>query len=146
MAWTYSGNPDIHLKDAVRFYLGDTDPDDPQLQDEEILYLLKKHGNDVLYAAADAARSLAGRYSRKADKQVGDLRLSLGQQAQHYFDLANRFEIEASKRAVPYAGAITKSDKKKQVLDTELIKPVFKRNMMSNPSRLFDSYGKRRCY
>ena len=131
-AWTYSGDPDANPKDAVRFYLGDTDPDDPQFYDQEVLYLLKKFNGNVLLAAADGARALAGKYSRRADKAVGDLRLSFSQQAQHYWELAKRLQTEAGKRAVPYAGGISKSDKKTQEEDTDRVRPAFKRGMMRN--------------
>ncbi|HHY37203.1 MAG: hypothetical protein LHW58_08380 [Candidatus Cloacimonetes bacterium] len=132
MVWSYSGDPAANPKDAVRFYLGDTDPDDPQLQDEEILFLVQKFAGNVYLAAADAARGLAGKYSRRADKAVGDLRLSFSQQAQHYWELAKRLQTEAGKRAVPYAGGISKSDKKTQEEDTDRVRPAFKRGMMRN--------------
>jgi len=132
MVWSYSGDPAANPKDAVRFYLGDTDPDDPQLQDEEILFLVQKFAGNVYLAAADAARGLAGKYSPRADKAVGDLRLSFSQQAQHYWELAKRLQTEAGKRAVPYAGGISKSDKKTQEEDTDRVRPAFKRGMMRN--------------
>lgn len=132
MVWSYSGDPAANPKDAVRFYLGDTDPDDPQLQDEEILFLVQKFAGNVYLAAADAARGLAGKYSRRADKAVGDLRLSFSQQAQNYWELAKRLQTEAGKRAVPYAGGISKSDKKTQEEDTDRVRPAFKRGMMRN--------------
>ena len=131
MVWSYSGDPAANPKDAVRFYLGDTDPDDPQLQDEEILFLVQKFAGNVYLAAADAARGLAGKYSRRADKAVGDLRLSFSQQAQHYWELAKRLQTEAGKRAVPYAGGISKSDKKTQKR-IQTARPAFKRGMMRN--------------
>lgn len=144
MTWTYSGDPDANPKDAVRFFLGDTEPDDPQFGDQEILYLLKKNNGNIYLATADGARSLAGRYSRRADKSVGDLRLSLGQQAGHYWDLAKRMQIEAGKRVRPYAGGITRSDKKRQEQDLDLVEPAFKRDMMENPNTHGDNEDRRR--
>lgn len=132
MVWSYSGDPAANPKDAVRFYLGDTDPDDPQLQDEEILFLVQKFAGNVYLAAADAARGLAGKYSRRADKAVGDLRLSLSQQAQHYWDLASRLEIEAGKVAIPFAGGISCSQKQAAREDSDRVRPSFYRNMMQN--------------
>lgn len=41
MSFTYSGNPETSTLDAVRFMIGDTNPCDPLLQDEEINYLIE---------------------------------------------------------------------------------------------------------
>ena len=46
MSFTYSGNPETSTLDAVRFMIGDTNPCDPLLQDEEINYLIGQHAND----------------------------------------------------------------------------------------------------
>ena len=36
MTWTYSGDPADNDLDELRFKIGDTDPSDPELQDEEL--------------------------------------------------------------------------------------------------------------
>ena len=132
--WTYTGDPRDSAKDALRFHLGDTDPEDQQLSDQEIYYLLDLKAGNVYLATAEAARSLAGKYSRQSDKAVGDLRLSLGQKADHYWELARKMELQGLKRATPYAGGISVSDKEKQRQDEDRVKPDFKRDMMENPS------------
>ena len=134
MVWTYTGDPSDSDKDALRFHLGDTDSSDQQLSDQEINYLLQLHGGNVYLATADAARSLAGQFSRQSDKQVGDLRLSLGQKAEHYWQLAKRMELQGQKRVTPYAGGISRADKKNNRDREDRVKPDFKRDMMENPS------------
>jgi len=134
MLWTYTGDPMDSEKDALRFHLGDTDQNDQQLSDHEINYLLQLHGGNVYLATADAARTLAGQFSRQSDKQVGDLRLSLSQKADQYWQLARKMELQGHKRATPYAGGISKSDKKKQKDREDRVQPGFKRDMMENPS------------
>jgi len=81
-------------KDKVRFYIGDTDTNDQLLQDEEINFLLTETSN-ILLAASHAAKALAAKFSRQADKTVGDLRISLSQKAQTYMALAADLEIRA---------------------------------------------------
>ncbi len=95
MAWTY--DPALPTdKDKVRFHIGDTDETDQLLQNEEIEYLLNETTN-VLLAASRAAKAIAAKFARQADKAVGDLRVSLSQKSQAYFTLAADLE----KRAEP---------------------------------------------
>lgn len=100
MSWSYSGNPTASDKDKIRFLIGDTDQTDQLLQDEEITYLLSETTN-VLLAASRAARAIAAKFSRQADKAVGDLRVSLSQKAQAYMALAADLERRAEPVPVP---------------------------------------------
>jgi hypothetical protein len=134
MVWTYTGDPTDSAKDALRFHLGDTDQEDQLLSDQEINYLLQLHGGNIYLATADAARTLAGKFSRQSDKQVGDLRLSLSQKSDHFWELAKKLELQGQKRVTPYAGGISKADKNKQRDREDRVKPEFKRDMMENPS------------
>ncbi|MBW2672586.1 MAG: hypothetical protein JRD89_04105 [Deltaproteobacteria bacterium] len=93
MTWSYDSTLPTD-KDKVRFHIGDTDQSDQLLQDEEISYLLGETTN-VLLAASRAAKAIAARFSRQADKAVGDLRISLSQKAQAYMSLAADLEKRA---------------------------------------------------
>jgi len=93
MVWSYNSELTTD-KDKVRFYIGDTDQTDQLLQDEEINSLLTKTTN-VLLAAVHAAKAIAAKFSRQADKSVGDLRISLSQKAQTYMALAADLEKRA---------------------------------------------------
>lgn len=109
MAWTYSGNPATSLRDQVRFLIGDTDPDDPLLQDEEIDWLLAQSNQNVLAAAAEACQAISARYSRQADRQVGDLRIALSQKAEAYAKRAQEFRAKLPiATGTPFAGGINK--------------------------------------
>ena len=44
MSWSYSGNPKDSPIDDVRFLVGDTNKNEPILQDEEIQYLIDEYG------------------------------------------------------------------------------------------------------
>lgn len=63
MSWTYDPTKlEIHLN-WVRARIGDTDTNDQQLSNEELLSLLALHDNKRLAAAA-AAGLLAAKYAR----------------------------------------------------------------------------------
>lgn len=132
MLWTYTGDPGDSPKDAVRFLLGDTDPDDKQLSDPEINFMLSRWGGNIYKAAAEAARTIGGRYARQTDKQVGDLRLNFSQRSEKYFAIAAELERTAYKRVAPFAGGISKSQKQTQEKDDDRVKPAFRRGMMEN--------------
>jgi hypothetical protein len=84
--------------------VGDTDSTDPLLTDEEISYLLVVHV-EAPSAAVGAARAIAGKFSREADKQraVGDLSLSesMNQKATAYHHLADHLIQLASGITMP---------------------------------------------
>ena len=48
MTWTYSGDPSSSQLDSYRFKIGDTIPDEPLLQDEEIQYVIDNYSNEGL--------------------------------------------------------------------------------------------------
>lgn len=133
MTWTYSGNPNGSDRDAVRFLIGDTDNDDPLLQDEEIAYILTLETN-VNMAAAKACRAIAATFARKATrKNVGDLSIDYSMRQQNYLDLAKKLESDAAiVLARPYCGGISQSDKDNRNADTDRVTPAFTKNQMDN--------------
>jgi hypothetical protein len=116
-------------KDRVRFAIGDTDKDDPQFSNEEITALLTIYGSVTVTASA-AARALSAKYSREADKWVGDLKILASQKARAYKDLAESLESAAtSATGVPSAGGISVAQKQAYEADTDRVAPFFKRDM-----------------
>lgn len=136
MTWTYSGDPSSSNKDAVRFYIGDTDSTTPHVTDEEIAFALSQQGNNPRRAAASLARSLSAKYAHKVDKSIGDLSISYSQSASQYMALANLLDSEAASGSgaavVPYLGGMTISDKRNYELDAGLVKPAFRREQFGN--------------
>lgn len=131
--WTYSGNPAASDKDAVRHLLGDTDERDQQLSDEEIEWEVAQAGT-VRSAAANAARSLAGRYSlQPSSKKVGDLSITYGDRAKALLTLAKTIDADANLGAIPRAGGISVSDKQAVEADTDRVVPSFTRGMHDHP-------------
>lgn len=138
--WTYSGDPGSSDLDKVRFLIGDTDPEDRMLGDEEILYVLADRGS-VYSAASIACLGLAARFSREVDKQVGDLKISAEQRAKHYQTLHEHYASQAGESggmspyvlAAPYAGGISRSDRQAQIDDTDRRAPAFQEGAMDHP-------------
>lgn len=69
-SFSYSGDPSTSDADAVRFLIGDTDPDSYLLNDAEIVYLLavaeaSGNTNPILQAAGAAAEAIAAALSRE---------------------------------------------------------------------------------
>lgn len=95
--WTYSGDPSASTVDEVHFLVGDTDPADPLVQDEEIAYHLalfpKGDGQPAWLAAAAVAEAIAAKFARKMDRSVGALQQSAKQQRDHYVELASQLRL-----------------------------------------------------
>ncbi len=108
MAWTYSTSLATD-KDKVRFEIGDTDTTEQLLSDEEITALLASEGS-VAAAAAKAAEGLAAKFSRLADRTVGNFSLSMSQRSKMYWDLAKKLGAKAGIWGVPTAGGWKLSD------------------------------------
>ena len=118
MTWTYT-DPATSTRDELRFMVGDTDTDDQLLSDEEIAYLLVAWIN-VPVAASKAASAIAARFSRLADKSVGELRISLSQKVASYRQLA----VDLMRQAGAVCGPTT----------ADQGDPLFKKAMMEQPA------------
>lgn len=132
MAFTYTSPADSDLC-AVRWWVGDTDSADVQLQDAEITFAINQTGN-VKRAASYCARALAAKYSREVNMRVGaggELRIDLAQLAKAYIELAEFLESSAASYAAPWAASISIDEKDSQREDTDRVKPFFDRSMFS---------------
>lgn len=134
MTWTY--NPaalSANTKDQVRLLVGDTEVNDPLLQDEEITYILTLESG-VQYAASRACETIAALFGRKVTTAVGDLKVSQEKKYEHYLELAADLRRRAAMNdMMPYAGGISIADKQNQELDTDRQSPAFTRNDGRNP-------------
>lgn len=131
MTWTYSGDPSASNLDAVRFMTGDTDTTDQLVTDGEINYALTA-GGGVTAAAVTICQAIAAKFSRQADKSVGDLRISLSQKAQAYLSMADKLEQKGSRLAIPFACGLSVDEKETSEADTSAVQPLFRRGMMND--------------
>lgn len=133
MSWTYSGNPSSSTLDEVRFLCGDTDTTNQLITNEEITYLITQYP-DATTAAAMALDALASKYSRMADKQVGDLRIQYSQIAQGFRAQADRMIQNMSTSAMAYFGGNALSEKETLFNDSTITQPFFSRDMWGGDS------------
>lgn len=141
MTWTYSGNPSATAKDAIRFLIGDTDTNDQLLSDEEIAWVNSESSGSstAITALYDAAYrccvTIASKLAREADKQIGDLQVSLSQRANNYRTQAQELKSLSMREGgvpVPYAGGITISDKDIDQENSDIFQPWFSSGQFEN--------------
>lgn len=98
MGFTYSGDPTTSELDEVRFYIGDTDPDRPMLDDAEIEFVIERWGalaDTLLFAGAACAEMIAARYAREVNVSADGTSVSVGELQQKYLTLAQSLRDQA---------------------------------------------------
>jgi hypothetical protein len=108
MTWSY--DPGLLTTDRVtqvRFLIGDTNPREELVQDEEILFALTERR--VYGAAALCLRNIANRLSREADSVQQELRTLYSSRARAFAARAAEMEVKAVTRggALPFAGGLS---------------------------------------
>jgi hypothetical protein len=133
MAFTYSFNPATSPKDALRFFIGDTDCKDPLLQDEELEYLLGLYNDSPTQAAIRAVESIMLKFSRLCDETVGSVSIQYSQKAKAMAlmkaDLITRL---ATEDMTPFAGGISRTTKIAQDRQCDRVRPKFTKNEDDN--------------
>lgn len=141
MTVTYSGNPADSDLDEIRFLTGDTNvtpTTNAILQDEEHQFLIDEAGS-VAYGAPRAATSMAAKFARFVNVRTGAVSKNLSDQMQHFLDLAKRLQQRADEGAAgvsagePIFTALTKSDKRTDRQDPDLVQPTFHIGQDDNP-------------
>ncbi|HLT92462.1 MAG TPA: hypothetical protein VKZ85_16125 [Woeseiaceae bacterium] len=137
MTWSYSGDPGLSAKDEVRFLVGDTDPGEQLVTDEEIEYALAEEGS-ARAAAVVVCESIHASLAKEVDKAAGAVRVSLSQKAEHYADLCERLRrrLAIASGAGAYAGGISRADKQAQRSNPDRVQPAFRRGMHDNHGAL----------
>jgi len=141
MAWTYGGDPSANARDAIRFLIGDTDTTDQLLSDEEIAWVNSEAsgtstGTTALYDAAyRCCLTVASKLAREADKQIGDLSVSMSQRAKAYREQAASLKALSGREGgvpIPYAGGITISDKDIDEENSDIFRTWFSSGQFEN--------------
>lgn len=134
MTWSYTlANLTLMQHDAVRWFIGDTDTNYPQLQDEEINFALTLRGN-AYGAAALSASALAAKYSRLVNMSADGVSSQNAQKATAYKTLAEEYaRKEAINYAIPYAGGISISDMQTIMSNPDRVPDIFRFGMFDNP-------------
>ena len=95
MTWTYTNNPAAVPIDNIRLLIGDTISTDPLFSNEELQWFIDDNPGSIYFAAASAADSLAGKYSRMVDKSIGRTSISYGQKAKQFATLAAKLRSKS---------------------------------------------------
>jgi hypothetical protein len=142
MAWTYDetdlGTDTISGRlNSVRLLLGDTDTNDQQVQNEEVIFALGQANNNIYYAAAWCARTIASQYARKVNTSLdGALSADYSDLSKQYTALADNLEYQGKKAGATIgvlAGGISKTAVDAVRSNTDRIKPSFRRDGFRNP-------------
>ncbi len=143
MAWNYDPTTiGVNPTAQVRFLIGDTNPIEPLLQDEEINFVLQvnQDGQTIYRAAWRCCEAIAGQFARWSDTQTGDLKLKASDKFKQYTARAIQLRSQAYTHDImPYAGGLSISDKESQEQDTDRIPPFFSRNKEEYPGTSNDN-------
>jgi hypothetical protein len=110
MSWTYSADPSSSAKDAVRYLISDTDPNEQNIQDEELYWELSQVGGEIYRAAANACTNLAAIYanqSKNVTKSVGGLSIAVtySDRSALYESLAKKLMAQSLRYSTPTPSA-----------------------------------------
>lgn len=139
MAFNYDSSDLATDLNAIRFAIGDTVDRSPfSLDDAEITYILTIQPQ-LGYAASEAARRLAGKYSVQADTKNSELSVTASQRYDHLMDLADKlgknpelFTGKKSASPVPFLGGMRQSENDVLDEDTNARQPYFKHGRFDN--------------
>lgn len=142
MTWSYSsadlgtGTESARIN-TVRLLVGDTDTNDQQVQNEEIIFALSENSDNVYLTASWIAKTIASKYARKVDVELdGALSANYSTLAKQYYSLATELEYRGKKDAAKLgvlAGGLTVSDVEAVRSDTNRIAGAFRRDRFWNP-------------
>ena len=143
MTFTYDKQaPSTNLQ-KVRLLIGDTDIDNPLLEDAEIEDVFLELSNDDIYiAASQAARAIAATFSREADTAVESVKVSLSQKSKNYNNLAIQLEDQAVKQTgalgTPVVDGVSLSKMRDVRSDTDRFPSSAEVGGQDNPPRFSD--------
>lgn len=136
MSWSYSGDPKVSAKDAVRFLSGDTDTTRQRVTDEEIEWAVAEFGNSYLAAAwvCDVVASTFGGGGIRR-KKVGSLEIEYGGgtggDSDYWTRKANQLRAQGTLGG-PEATGVTVSGKAELTLNEDAVQPSFSIGMHDN--------------
>ena len=142
MAWSYNAS-DLDTTTAsgrlntVRLLLGDTDTNDQQVQNEEVTFALAQTNDNVYFAAAWLARTVAAQYARKVNTSLdGALSADYSDLQKQYLGMAENLEYQGKKAGAVLgvvAGGITKAGITTVRENTNRVEGSFRRDRFRNP-------------
>jgi hypothetical protein len=144
MSFSYSGAPSNSDLDEVRFYLGDTDPDDVLLQDEEVQFIIDKwkpvHASN-LFNASVCADMISGHFAREVTISADGVSIQMSELQQKFqslaTDLRNQNKLLNASGVSPDVGGIMFGE----VYDQSIAPLVWAKQMHDNRRAGRQDYG-----
>ena len=142
MSWSYDAtNLDTATVagrlNTVRLLVGDTDTNDQQVQNEEVVFALTESNNNIYAAASWVARTIASQYSRRVNTTLdGALSADYSDLAEQYYKLAEDLEYRNKTNGAVLgvaAGGLTISDIQAVRANTNRVEGSFRRDRFRNP-------------
>ena len=139
--WTYdTGNlttvDEDGRKNIVRLLIGDTDSNDPQLQDEEILFALSSNKDNPNVAAIFAVNAIISKYARLVNIELDEaIREDYSDLIDNYKGLLSGLEkkVRLSNNSIRiYATGLTLTDFEEARSDPNRIKPGIEQGKWSS--------------
>lgn len=136
MPWSYPGGSFSGLN-YVRFLIGDTDPDEPLLNDDKIEAMLLLYPSEV-EAAAHLCAGLAVKFAAEGDLKVDGYDFQNIKKAEFYRARAKELLTQATGfgTAIPLGGVsfggVDKSAKDANRANTDVVQPAFYRGQFES--------------
>lgn len=134
MTWQYNvADLATSPRDQVRLEIGDTNPLNPLLQDEEIALALTQRST-IFGAASNLCSKLSTRFAIQCDSTAGDTKFSYGQLSKAFMLRALWYDVQAARAGsgAPIVGGISKADVENSELDEDRVPPQFNRNQFDS--------------
>lgn len=142
MSWSYSEvdlgtTTEEGRLNVVRLLVGDTNEDDPLVEDEEIFFALTQNTDNVYLAGSWIARTLSAKFARRVTTQLDNaLRANYSDLAGQFSKLADNLEYQGKRSGSNLgikAGGISKVSVNAVRANTDRIGPSFRRDKFRNP-------------
>ena len=147
MSWNYTDAPSTDTadgrRDAVRLLVGDTDTNDQQLTDAEILFYLAEAADRTYFAASSAAKGIGAKLSRFVSNSMEGVSVTLSDRIAHYEGLSRALMTEAKRQGVglglPSAGGVSIAAAVVADSNADRPDPAFRTGEFRNPPRFTDT-------
>lgn len=139
MSFTYNGTPGANVLEAVRYEMQDINPAAPLLEDAEVEYAITVEApnappstNEILSAAARCMEVLSRRFAAIADRSSGTLKIASSKRATIYAERAVDLRERSQEYHAPYAGGISRSEKRAQAQNPDREGSMFRLRQFQN--------------
>jgi hypothetical protein len=115
----------------LRLKIGDTDENDPLLQDEEIAFVQSQESSFYMRASV-CCKLIVSHLAREVNFKIGNFSEDAKDAYLRYKEMEKEFLALASE-SYPWAGGVVKSDKESIRTDDALVQPKFRKGMNDHP-------------